>query len=458
MRKINFANVKKTAYYLKRNGVVSTISAVRERLATGKQPEYQWVPVLRETLEQQREQAEGGFSQLLFSIVVPAYHTPEPFLREMLESVIRQTYVNWELILADASEDDSVKSVAETYREPRIKYFPLNGNGGISQNTNEGISRAEGDYIVLLDHDDLLTENALYEVASTIEESRRHGITLQLLYSDEDKCNGEGTSFYEPHFKEKFNLDLLLSNNYVCHLLVMKRELMQDLKLRREYDGAQDFDLVLRAADRLMENENMIAHLPLVLYHWRCHSSSTAENPQSKLYAYEAGRRAVQDFADRRGWKVKVKDTEHLGFYRVEYEGNLLEQRQDIGAVGGRLIAGRKTVGGRMDGNGECIYGSLPVSYSGYMHRAVLQQDAEVLDIRNLELRGSLRQLFAEVLGVEYVSLPGTEIFDASKLPDHTNYIEASIKLCRALRERGYRLLYLPERIRRISGHKHLKQ
>ena len=451
MGKINFANLKKTAYYLKRNGIKSTLGALRERLAEGRQPEYRREPLSRETLQLQREQSETGFSQLMFSIVVPAYRTPEPFLREMLESVISQTYPRWELILADASGDDSVKSVALTYEDSRIRYYRLSRNGGIAENTNEGISLAEGDYVVLLDHDDVLTENALYEMASAIEESRKNNIKLQMLYSDEDKCNGDGTKFYEPHFKEKFNLDLLLSNNYICHLLVMKRELIQDLKLRKEYDGAQDFDLVLRASDRLMEDEREVVHIPLVLYHWRCHATSTAENPRSKLYAYEAGRRAVQDFADRHGWRAKATDTEHVGFYCLKYEGNVLDERKDVGALGGRLTAGRKTAGGRMNDRGECIYSGLPVSFSGYMHRAVLQQDAEVLDIRNLELRSSLRDLFREVMGVDYATLPGTEIFDVSKLPEGTDYIEASVRLCKVLRERGYRLLYLPERTRKLS-------
>lgn len=451
MGKINFANLKKTIYYMRRNGVKSTLNAVRERLCGGEQQDYCWVPVPQEALQNQREQAEAGFSRVLFSIIVPAYRTPEPFLREMLESVIRQTYPRWELILADASEDDYVKSVVESYMDARIKYHYLGGNNGIAENTNRGISLAVGDYVALLDHDDVLSENALFEMASAIEKNRKQGIILQMLYSDEDKSNGDMTRFYEPHFKEKFNLDLLLTNNYICHFMAMKRELIQKLRLRREYDGAQDFDLVLRAAERLMEKENEIVHVPMVLYHWRCHSSSTAENPQSKLYAYEAGRRAVQDFADRRGWKVHAANTEHLGFYRLEYEENLLSVREDIGAVGGRLIRGNKIVGGRMSAEGNVLYAGLQVSYSGYMHRAVLQQDAEALDIRNLELRSSLRGLFSQVLGIVYTTIPGTEIFDASKLPENTDYVRVSLELCKALRERGYRLLYLPDRTRNIS-------
>lgn len=450
MGKINLANLKKTIYYLKRNGIKSAVNAVRESLDAGSGEDYVFTPASPEMLRFQREQAASGFSKLLFSIVVPAYRTPGVYLREMLESVIRQTYPGWELILADASGDDSVRRIAETYQDSRIKYHRLEANKGIAENTNEGIACAAGDYVGLLDHDDVLTENALFEMAAAIEEGRKQGIELQLLYSDEDKCDGGATRFYEPNIKEKFNLDLLLSNNYICHFLVMKRELIQELKLRKEYEGAQDFDLVLRAAGRLQGHEEKIVHVPMVLYHWRCHSSSTAENPQSKRYAYDAGRRAVQDFADCRGWKAIARDTEHLGFYRLEYQGNPLEIRQELGALGGRVVSRGKIVGGRMNDEGEALYGGLPVSYSGYLHRAALQQDAETLDIRNLELRSSLRELFAEILGVPYVTLPGTETFDASTLPAETDCREASLRLARALRERGYLLLYLPERIRRL--------
>lgn len=446
MGKMNLVNLKKAIYYLKRNGWKNTVNAVAERLDSKGQPDYRFEPVSRETLQRQREQTAAGFSHILFSIVVPAYRTPEAYLREMLESVINQTYSGWELILADATEDDSVRKIVETYKDSRVKYHRLAANSGISENTNVGIACASGDYVGLLDHDDVLTENALFEMASAIEQGRKQGIELQLLYSDEDKCDGEMKKFYEPNIKEKFNLDLLLSNNYICHFLVMKREMIQELKLRKEYDGAQDFDLVLRAADMLKGREKETAHIPLVLYHWRCHASSTAENPRSKMYAYDAGRRAVQDFVNGRGWKAVAVDTEHLGFYRLKYQENPFKVRPELGAVGGRVVSRGRIIGGRLTGEGKALYGGLPVSYSGYMHRAVLQQDAEVLDIRNLELRKSLWELFSDVVGIPYTVLPGTGIFDVSTLPENTDYIRVSIKLSKALRERGYTLLYLPER------------
>lgn len=226
--------------------------------------------------------------------------------------------------------------------------------------------------------------------------------------------------------------------------------MMKELLLRREYNGAQDFDLALRAADRLFGREDRIAHVPKVLYHWRCHTLSTAANPKSKLYAYEAGRRAVQDFLDRRHWRASVCDTPHLGFYAVQYADSPLKIRRELGAVGGRLVCKGKTVSGRLSKTGDIFYAGLPLNYSGYLHRAVLAQDAEALDIRNLEVASSWRESFERLTGVPYATLPGTEIFDASTLPPDTDYIALSLVVCGELRQQGFKLLYLPERTMEI--------
>ncbi len=448
MGKINIANLKKTAYYLKRNGLKRTMDAVRERFDDSVQPRYRYEPPTRQELAGQTETAEREGYTVSFSIVVPAYRTPEKYLREMINSVCGQSYKNWELIIADATEGGEVRDVVEAVREQesRIRYVRLEENAGISENTNAGIRQANNEYIGLLDHDDILEKNALYEMAAVIERAKRDGRQLKMLYSDEDKCDGEGSVYYEPNFKEGFDLDLLLTNNYICHFMVMETGLMKELLLRGEYNGAQDFDLVLRAADRLFGREDCIAHVPKVLYHWRCHALSTAENPKSKLYAYDAGRRAVQDFLDRRDWRAAVCDTPHLGFYAVKYEASPLKIRKELGAVGGRLVHRGKTVSGRLSKTGDIFYEGLPVNYSGYLHRAVLAQGAEALDIRNLEVAPFWRGSFERITGVPYVTLPGSEIFDASVLPKDTDYIALSVRVCGELRRQGFRLLYLPER------------
>lgn len=442
MGKINRANLKKTIYYLKRNGIVNTWYAAKERMEeAGKEP-YRYEAPTAQELEKQRTE-NPGFSGMI-SIVVPAYRTREQYLRELITSVQEQSYPDWELVLADASGDDSVSRVVQDYADKRIRYVRLEDNAGIAENTNRALRYAKGTYIGLLDHDDVLTPDALYEVAAQIAQGKEKGIGIKVLYSDEDKCNGDRTQYFEPNRKEKFNLDLLLSNNYICHFLVMESSLIKELGFRKEYDGAQDYDLVLRAAERLLDREEQIVHIPKVLYHWRCHTASTAENPQSKQYAYEAGRRAVQDFADRQKWNAKAVMLRHLGFYELQYSSSPVELRQDLGAVGGRILINGKVAGGRMTKEGILFYEGLPASYSGYLHRAVLPQNADAVDIRCIQVRRECYPLFEKITGVPYRETSSLRVFDVSTLPAGTDLREVSIALCGALRDAGYRILYLP--------------
>lgn len=462
MGKLSPANLKKTIYYLKRNGLRDTWYAAQERLVTT--DFYTYDPPAEEVLKQQRKQAaewkETG-EVVTFSLLVPAYRTDPVYLQELVESVQAQTYPFWELILADATEDDSVAHVTadliEKLRETdsgidgKIRYYKLPENKGISQNTNQALAHATGDYVGLLDHDDLLTPDALFEMADEIRRLREErGIRLAFLYSDEDKCDGSGTRFFEPNLKEKFNYDLLLSNNYICHFLVMKRELLLQLGFRPTYDGAQDYDLLLRAVaalglDREPAKEKFVAHISKVLYHWRCHGTSTAENPQSKAYAYEAGRRALEAYLEENGLQGEVRSLKHVGFYEVKYPQEIFTIRKDLGAVGGPVVRRGRIIGGRMKSSGKVYYENLPVHYSGYLHRAVLTQDARAVDIRNIRLRKELWELFEQVTGVPYRCQPGTDLFDASTLPKNTDYKNISMELCRAIRKQGYRILWRRE-------------
>lgn len=446
MSRINGANIRKTLYFLKRNGFVNTWYAAKERMEEGKGTPYCYEEPSAQELNRQREEVQSGAIGYhgTISIVVPAYQTPETYLRELIASVQAQTYSNWELVLADASKDDSVEKVISDYPDERIQYIRLNENTGIAENTNRALEHASGEYIGLLDHDDILTEDALYEMAVKIAK----GGTI--FYSDEDKCNEDCTQYYEPNKKEKFNLDLLLSNNYICHFLVMESELMKELGLRAAYDGAQDYDLILRAAERFLKNEEEIVHIPKVLYHWRCHTASTAANPQSKEYAYEAGRRALQDFADRNGWGAEAKHLKHLGFYQMAYPAGPLRGRCDLGAVGGRILRKEKIVGGRMAEDGTLFYDKLPAVYSGYLHRAVLTQDAAAVDIRCIRVREECIPIFEKITGVTYKEVPGTAIFDVSVLPEETDYRAVSVTLGKAIREAGYRIMYQPAMTVRI--------
>lgn len=445
--RLNLANLKKTYYYLKKNGVRAAVSAVKERMSGGQFNNYSYESPSEKELDRQRQYLFNN--SITFSILVPAYNTAREYLLALLQSVQAQTYPHWELLIADASTNEQVKEVVSDFikenGEKRIRYIRLSENQGISGNSNQGLEHATGEYTALLDHDDLLTPDALFENALQIEKASEKGVQAQILYSDEDKCNQTGENYYEVYHKQDFNFDLLLSNNYICHFLVMRTELMQKLKFRCNFDGSQDYDLILRGVADVLPHEEQIVHIPKVLYHWRCHDGSTAANPQSKQYAYEAGKRTLEDFLQQRGWAASVAHTKHLGFFEISYEKELFWVREDVGIIGGRILDRKgRVAGGIYDKNGVCPYQGLPKDFSGYMHQASLAQDAEYVDLRFLRVRKELWDVFEKITGVPYLENPETKAFDASKLPANTDIQKVSQHLCRVLKERGYRTLWQP--------------
>ena len=464
-RILRIDNVKKTVNYLKKNGLAGTFYAAAERVQEEKKADYRYQSPGAETLAGQRE--ETADYSYLFSIVVPAYETKEAYLREMIASVQAQSYARWELVIVDASAGDAVeRTVRHMIHESgdlRIRYSRLSENKGIAGNTNAGIDLAGGDYIALLDHDDFITPDALYEMAVSVHRGRQGGCPPALLYSDEDKYDESLKTFVFPNKKENFNLDLILSNNYICHFMAVETGLMKRLKLRADYDGAQDYDLVLRVVDSLWEKDARtpqtarICHIPKVLYHWRSHRDSTALNTGSKTYAYEAGRRALADFCAGRGFRVQVEHSLHLGFYRIAYAPDLLGARQDVGMAGGRILdrKGRLFAGG-YDKAGHCLYEGLPARFTGgSTHLAVLRQDCAAVDIRCMRLREELQPLFYEITGLPYreKSLTVKEgkekreirIADVSGLTcDEAGYRKLSMALGEAVRGEGYLVVWDP--------------
>lgn len=455
---VKLSNLKKTLRYLKKNGVRQAYYAMRERIEAEKGDDYRYEPPTKELLEEQA--AEGKGFSVKFSILVPAFETREEHLQAMIASVLGQSYGNLELIIADASATDKVERAVKAWGDGRIMYRRLKQNAGISSNTNQALMYATGDYAGLLDHDDVLAPGALYEMAACIKKYEDRGISLQLLYSDEDKCDQGQTRYFEVHRKPDFNLDLLLSNNYICHFMVMKRQLMQELTFRSVCDGAQDYDIVLRAVNvmlgkdkhRTKKAELPIAHIPGVLYHWRCHEDSTAENPASKQYAYDAGKRAVEDFLRARGWKGTVSHLRHLGFYRITYQPDLLMNRPDTAVVGGKLIGkDQKVAGGIYTAQGEPLYLGLHKEYSGYMHRASLQQEAEMVDVRCMKVSREAEVILEEMIGLPYLPHPGTGRFDWQDcLKESVDYRELSMKFCEKIRERGCRIVWDPAMTEKI--------
>lgn len=261
-----------------------------------------------------RQRADRFDPAPLFSIVVPLYRTPAEFLRQLVDSVKAQSYGNWELILSDGSGADSpLDSLLDELEasDSRIRAVRNHCQLHIAENTNAAIAAAKGDYIVFCDHDDLLTPNALYENAAVI---RSHP-DADFIYSDEDKI-GVGEKYMQPNLKPDFDPDFLRSVNYICHLTCVKRTLLDRVGLLDPaFDGAQDYDFVLRAT----EKAERICHIPKILYHWRFFEGSTAANPESKTYAFEAGRRAIEAHYRRLGIPARVEMGPYPGIYRTVY-------------------------------------------------------------------------------------------------------------------------------------------
>ena len=272
-------------------------------------------------LKKQREEFLTFSYAPLISIVVPLYQTPERYLKELLDSIKAQTYPNWELILSDGSgKEASLSPLVEKLAggEKRIKLISSPVPLRIVPNTNQAIACAKGEFLAFADHDDVLTPDALYEVVKALQEKPE----AKLIYSDEDKMTMDGKKFFQPHFKPDFNGHLLCTVNYICHLMVARKETVLSVSegeqvLKDSMEGAQDYDLTLRLCEVVPREE--ILHVAKVLYHWRAHEASTAENPESKSYAFDAGQRALEEHYERLHRPAKVWQGEYPGLYRTRF-------------------------------------------------------------------------------------------------------------------------------------------
>ena len=254
----------------------------------------------KEGLVAARAQARAFAYQPLFSIITPVYNTPRGWLSEAIDSVLNQAYENWELLLIDDGStlpETLALLQAVAARDPRIVIVRRKSTGGISAASNSGLERARGEWVSLLDHDDLLEPDALFEVVNYLQTHPE----IDLVFSDEDKITEEGLA--APQFKPDWSPDFLLSYNYLCHFTTVRREVVEKAGcFRPEFDGAQDYDLFLRVS----ELTTRIHHLPRILYHWRRSETSTSDNIRRKPLALEAGRRAVESHLERCGERGHV--------------------------------------------------------------------------------------------------------------------------------------------------------
>ena len=275
-----------------------------------------WFAIHKVTQEELDNQKKAKFDyEPKISIIVPTYNTPVKYLEEMIQSVIDQSYSNWQLCIADGSCGNAkLEKVLEEYhnKDSRIIYKLLDSNKGIAGNTNAALELADGEITGLLDHDDTLEPDALYEVVKAFQDK-----LVDAVYTDEDKILGPDWINVDPNFKPDYNVDLLRSHNYITHFFCVKTELLKEIGgFKAEYDGAQDYDVILRCTEKARKTR----HIAKILYHWRMHDNSTAANPASKAYCHEAGRKAVEDHLKRLGIPGKVELSKLFGGSRVIYE------------------------------------------------------------------------------------------------------------------------------------------
>lgn len=305
-------NVGKVQRSIRERGLRYTIRRIQQKIhfrRVAHKKQY-----TAEELEQQKYTVFPR--KIKISILVPLYNTPKNFLKEMLESVMGQTYAHWELCLADGS--DSKHDDLEAYikkvvgDDPRVLYKRLDKNYGIAGNTNACIEMASGEYIALFDHDDILHSAALYEVMCAICEKG-----ADFIYTDENTFSQTPADAYCPHFKPDFSPDLLRSYNYICHLTVFKRALLKQTGVfRSEFNGSQDYDMILR----LTEKARKIVHIPIILYYWRAHKKSVASDISAKPYTIEAAKHALAEHLERVGLEGTVMDSSIPSTYRIRYE------------------------------------------------------------------------------------------------------------------------------------------
>lgn len=323
LRLINGTNIRRSLFFLKRFQFKFLLMKARDKFVESVHCNVRR-SISYDAWIRKNEPSEGDLAvqkQARFayepkiSVIVPTFNTPRKVLVEMLESVKRQTYANWEICIADgAGGRQDVKKVLDAYassdKRVRVRYLPENRK--IAGNTNEALALATGEFAAFLDHDDTLAPFALHEIVRTLNENPG----ADFIYSDEDKISENGRIRFEPHFKPDFSPDTLRSYNYITHLTVIKKALLDSVGWFREgFDGSQDYDLILRAT----EKAGMIRHIPMVLYHWRVSRNSTAGNFKAKPQAVEAAQKAVAEHLRRVGLDGTVGDGLMINSLRVTY-------------------------------------------------------------------------------------------------------------------------------------------
>jgi glycosyltransferase involved in cell wall biosynthesis len=331
--------IKKSILTINKEGIGAFFIKVRGYLRKAERDDYaRWIEkntLTAERAEEIKKEITGFQYRPKISIIMPVYNVDQTWLERAINSALNQLYGNWELCITDdGSTKDYLKEILRKYsnQDKRIRVSYLPDNKGIVCASNEALSLATGEFIGLLDNDDELSMDALYEVVKLLNERRE----TDFIYSDEDKITEKGVR-YDPFFKPDWSPDTLHCCNYITHFAVVRRNIANDLGAFREgYDGSQDYDLFLRVTEKTKN----IVHIPKVLYHWRCIEGSAAKDSEAKLYAYDSAKRALADHIQRFGLDGEVVNGESVGTYRVKYLTNncpevsiLIQNEDNVGAL-----------------------------------------------------------------------------------------------------------------------------
>jgi len=320
LKMMNINNLKKVINEVNSYGLKATYHKARNKFTAGMENNIEYDKWIRERFvtedELERQRNHKFEYEPKISVIIPTYNTKINFLNKVVDSVRNQSYENWELCIADgaSTSEETLKRLKE-YEEldSRIKVEYLKENYMISGNTNEALKLVTGEYVALLDHDDILTEDVLYEYVKVLNEDR----DVEFIYCDEDKIDEFELEYFDPHFKPDWAPDTFRNCNYICHFSMFSKDLLDRVGyFNSDFDGSQDYDIILR----LTEQAKKVYHVPKVLYHWRVHRGSTAGGMGQKSYTIEAGRRALEAHLKRIGEEGKVEHGRFNGCYRVSYD------------------------------------------------------------------------------------------------------------------------------------------
>ena len=433
----------KTKSYLKRYGALNLIRKVMEKASRGFDisEEFACENLTDEELLKQRNYK--FLHNPVISIVMPVYNPDDRYFRQTLNSIKNQSYENWQLCIGDAGNNKKNKILEEIFgNDDRVKYLDIPVNYGISGNSNKALELATGEYIGLMDHDDILTSDALFMIVSKLNEG------YDIVYTDEDKTDENLNRYFSAYRKPDFNLNLFLSNNYMCHFTVISKKIIEEAgNFRSEYDGAQDYDLFLRC----IEKTDRIGHVNKVLYHWRTVGGSTSGNPFNKEYAFDAGKRALQDYILRNNIKgVKVAQMEDPGYYRIRCgrkgklslsmvvdgaitnEGSdyylVLDENMKISSsdvdkmlkrayfTGADIVVPKIIRNGRYEYNGRAYTGNGYTSslkgkrawYKGQSNLGILNMDVNIVPVKGILIRKKLYDKYMNYKGRYICNLKGS--------------------------------------------------